>query len=152
MNQKNIVYLINFDKPLPDNIIESIKEDYPDIDELIIIEKKVTINFSRQIYIQCIDIRRQLEKEYDGIFSGNAEVVVNLPGLSIAAIYIINEIEAMLRRKPKILELIRLKGNDNLFNNFQFRRILDLDYNKNVSRNKIKNKENNKNFNFQEED
>lgn len=136
----NKCYLINFDKPLPDTVIEQLKSKHNDIEELVVIDKKVIIHFNRQIYIQCVDIRAQIEKDYPDIFSGKFPIIVNLPGLAIAAVYLMNELEAASGTKPKILELIKLKGVDNLFSNFEFRRVLNLEYNKNVSRNYIKEK------------
>jgi hypothetical protein len=132
------VYLINFDKPLTENIIDEIKNSYKDIEEVEVIDKKVSIKLHKSIYIQCVDIRKKLETEHEGIFSGEYPVVINLPGLSLAAVYLVNEIESILRTKPKILELIKERTNDNLFSSFSFRRIFDLDYNLNISRNNIK--------------
>jgi len=138
MNKIKKVYLINFDKPLDESVIEEIKSHYTDIDELNVLNEKVSINFQKPLYIQCVDIRKKIESENKEIFSGNYPIIVNLPGLSIAALYLVNEIEAILREKPKILELIRNKGKDKLFTSFEFKRIFDLDYNKNVSRNFVK--------------
>ena len=130
-------YLINFDKPLPEKVIEEVEKNYEDIDELIVVNKKVTIDLRKKnIYIQCIDIRRSIEKEYPTIFTEDNAIIVNPPGFAIAAIYLINEIEARLKTKPYILELIKNKDSNHLFSQFEFRRVLSLEYNKNVSRTK----------------
>lgn len=131
---KNIAYLINFDKPLPENVIEEVRLTYRDIDELVVIDKQITIKLHKPIYIQCVDVRKELQEEYEDIFSMESVVIVNLPGFSMAAVYLINEIEAVLHHKPFILELIKKKTSNTLFNNFEFRRIFNLEYNKHISR------------------
>ena len=136
-----VAYLINFDKELSEDIMKQIKEAYKEIDELIVINKQVSIKLHKQIYIQCVDIRQKLEDEYPDIFSGDKPLIVNPPGFSMAAIYLINEIEAKLKIKPFILELIKDKEPGSLFGRFKFRRILDLEYNKNVTRTKSREQE-----------
>jgi hypothetical protein len=131
-------YLINFDHPFPDTVITKLKEEHPEIENLILIEKRILINWQLQPYKQCISIRRSLENQYPDIFSGLYPVIVNLPGLSLAAVYLINEIEGKLRSKPQILEMIKHKASpDDLFPKFEFRRVLNLELNKNVTKNNI---------------
>lgn len=133
MNKK--VFLINFDKPLPDRISGDIKENYTDIEELIIIDKKISINLKKKLYMQCVDIRAELERDYEGIFSGHYPVIINLPGFSIAAVYLVNEIEAKMKQKPLILEMIRHKDRESLFPSFEYKRVLDLSFNYKVTKN-----------------
>ena len=133
MNKK--VYLINFDKPLPEKIYEEIKNNYKDIEDLVVVNKKVSINLRKKLYIQCVDIRAELERDYEDIFSGHYPVILNLPGFSIAAVYLSNEIEARLKQKPLILEMIKHKERESLFSDFEYRRILDLEFNHKITKN-----------------
>jgi hypothetical protein len=130
-------FIINFDRPLPDIVIEDVKKNYPDIKNLIVIDKKVSINLRKKIYMQCVDIRAELERDYDGIFSGFYPIIVNLPGFSIGAVYLINEIEARIKSKPLILEMIKHKEKGSLFTEFEYRRVLDLEFNNKVTKNNI---------------
>ena len=131
-------FLINFDKTMPETVIEDLKASYKEIENVVSIQKKVSINLSKKnIYIQCVDIRRELEVENPGIFDGISPVIINLPGFAIAAVYIVNEIEARMKRKPLILEMIKSRNSDNLFTEFQFRRLIDLQLNNKITKNNI---------------
>jgi hypothetical protein len=100
------------------------------VEELV----KVNLNLSKNLYVQIIDIINQLPKD---LLNGNKKVCVNFPGLPIASAYILVELHAKLGFFPLALELYRTREEDPIFNNWQLKKITDLEYERSRSRSKM---------------
>jgi len=127
------VYLLNFGAKLSDEVLRNIeKEVSAKICEQIMI--KVNLDLSKNPYLQCHDIVAK-QKIY---ILGDFPFVVNLPGLPIACIFIINEISALKGREPIIVYTSRNIAKEGFFSEFKFKRIFDLSYEKTVTRERFK--------------
>ena len=131
VNQK-VLYILNFGRKLPDAVVKEIETKT----RAIVTEEqiKVNINLSKVIYIQIVDIIDSIPKE---LLKGNKKILVNLPGLPIAAAYIIVELHARMGFFPLVLELYRDHANDNIWNDWNLKRIVDLEYERSISRSKM---------------
>jgi len=130
-NQK-VLFILNFGRKLPDPVIKEIETKT----KAIVTEEqiKVNINLSKVIYIQIVDIIDSIPKE---LLKGNKKILVNLPGLPIAAAYIIVELHARMGFFPLVLELYRDHAADNIWNDWNLKRIVDLEYERSISRSKM---------------
>jgi len=131
INQK-VLFILNFGRKLPEAVIKEIEEKT----KAIITEEqvKVNINLSKNIYIQIVDIIDAIPKD---LLKGNKKILVNLPGLPIAAAYIIVELHARMGFFPLVLELYRDHAADNIWNDWNLKRIVDLEYERSISRSKM---------------
>ena len=130
------VYLINFGAKLSDEVLDSIKKEVSS-DEVEQVMKKVNLDLSKNPYLQCHDVVMSQKK----ILTGEDPYVVNLPGLPIACVFIINEITAITGREPTIVFTSRNIAGEGYFSDFKFRRLFNLSYEKTVTREKFKNGE-----------
>jgi len=126
------LYIINFGRKLHENIIKEIEAKY----KTLVIEEiaKVNLNLSKNLYIQIIDVINSIPKN---LLDGNKKICVNFPGLPIAAAYILVELHAKLGYFPLGLELYRTREEDPIFNNWQLKKITDLEYERSRSRSKM---------------
>jgi len=131
------VYLLNFGARLSEEVEESVRTKV-EADSIEQIMKKVNLDLSKNPYLQCHDIVTS-QKRY--LLSENP-CVVNLPGLPIACVFIVNEITAITGREPTIIFTSRNIAGEGFFSEFKFKRIFNLNYEKTVSREKFKNGEN----------
>jgi hypothetical protein len=99
---------------------------------------KVNLDLSKNPYLQCHDIVSKVRKY---IRDDETPFVINLPGLPIACIFIINEISAIKGREPIVVFTSRNIAGEGFFSDFKFRRLFDLSYEKTVTREKFKNGE-----------
>ena len=131
-DQQRTLFVINFGRKLNDEIIKDLTEKY----KTLVIEEvvKVNLNLSKNLYVQIIDIIEQLPKD---LVDGNKKVCVNFPGLPIAAAYILVELHARLGYFPLALELYRTREEDPIFNNWQLKKLTDLEYERSRSRSKM---------------
>jgi hypothetical protein len=128
------IYLINFGAKLNNSVCEEIaKELKSNVVEQIMI--KVNLDLSKNPYFQCHEIIKY-NKKY---FLEEVPFVVNLPGLPIAGVFICNEISAITSHEPTILFTSRDISQDGFFSEFKFKRMFNLSYEKNVTREKFKN-------------
>lgn len=130
------VYLLNFGAKLRDEVLKSIEEevDAKTCEQIMV---KVNLDLSKNPYLQCHDI---VVKQKKYILS-DQPFVVNLPGLPIACVFIINEISAIRGREPTIIFTSRNIAGEGFFSDFKYRRIFDLSYEKTVTRERFKNGE-----------
>lgn len=130
------VYLINFGAKLSDEVLDSIKKEV-DADEVEQVMKKVNLDLSKNPYLQCHDVVLSQKKT----LMGEDPYVINLPGLPIACVFIINEITAITGREPTIVFTSRNIVDEGFFSDFKFKRLFNLSYEKTVTREKFKNGE-----------
>jgi hypothetical protein len=130
------VYLLNFGAKLCDEVLESIKSEVG-ADEVEQVIKKVNLDLSKNPYLQCHDLVISQKK----ILMGEEPFVVNLPGLPIACVFIVNEITALTGREPTIIFTSRNIAGEGYFSDFKFKRLFNLSYEKTVTREKFKNGE-----------
>ena len=127
------VYLLNFGAKLSNEVLKNIEEEIGAFtcDQIMI---KVNLDLSKNPYLQCHDI---VSKQKKYILS-DFPFVINLPGLPIACIFIINEISALKGREPIIVFTSRNIAGEGFFSEFKFRRMFDLSYEKTVTREHFK--------------
>jgi hypothetical protein len=136
VSQYEKVYLLNFGARLCEEATEEIRKEV-NADSIEQILKKVNLDLSKNPYIQC----------HDGIISqksillGKYPVVINLPGLPIACVFLINEISAITGKEPTIVFTSRDISENGYFSDFKFKRLFNLQYEKTVTREKHKNSE-----------
>jgi hypothetical protein len=128
------VNLLNFGAKLNEEVLENIKKEV-DADDIEQIMTKVNLDLSKNPYIQCHDIVNSV-KEY---ILSDTPFVVNLPGLPIACVFIVNEITALSGAEPIIVFTSRNIAGEGYFSDFRFRRLFNLSYEKTVTREKFKN-------------
>jgi hypothetical protein len=128
------VNLINFGAALNDEALQAIQKEV-DADEIKQIMVKVNLDLSKNPYIQCHDI---VDKQKNLLLSSDP-FVVNLPGLPIACVFIVNEIAAITGKEPTIVFTSRNISGEGYFSEFKFRRLFNLGYEKTVTREKFKN-------------
>jgi len=136
VSQYEKVYLLNFGAKLSDDTVEQIREEVK-ADSIEQILKKVNLDLSKNPYIQCHDIVLS-QKSY---LLGDSPCVVNLPGLPIACVFIVNEIAALTGHEPTIVFTSRNISGEGFFSDFKFKRMFNLQYEKTVTREKHKNNE-----------
>lgn len=136
MSQYEKVYLLNFGAKLSDETIDQIKEEVK-ADSIEQILKKVNLDLSKNPYIQCHDVV-MLTKSY---LLSDYPCVINLPGLPIACVFIVNEIAAITGHEPTIVFTSRNISGEGYFSDFKFKRMFNLQYEKTVTREKFKNGE-----------
>ena len=126
------IYVINFGRKLNDLIIKDLEAKYKTvvIEELV----KVNLNLSKNLYVQIVDIINELPKD---LIDGRKKICINFPGLPIAAAYILVELHAKLGFFPLAIELFRTREEDPIFNNWQLKKITDLEYERSRSRSKM---------------
>jgi len=126
------IYVINFGRKLNDLIVKDLEAKYKTvvIEELV----KVNLNLSKNLYVQIIDIINDLPKD---LIDGSKKICINFPGLPIAAAYILVELHAKLGFFPLAIELYRTREEDPIFNNWQLKKITDLEYERSRSRSKM---------------
>jgi hypothetical protein len=130
-SKKKHVYLVNFGVELNNEIIKEIETKHNCI--ISVFSINVRINLKKNIYIQVVDLVDQIPVSYI-----NSEyLIINPPQLSIAAVYILIEVYARLKKFPYIIELKRDKTN-NIFADFTFGKIRDLSLEIHYSRNKLR--------------
>lgn len=129
---QRILYILNFGRKLSDNIVKQITEET----KAIVSEEqiKVNINLSKNIYIQVVDIINSISKD---LLAGDKKICVNLPGLPLAAVYLITELHARMGYFPLVLELYRDHKENPVFSNFKLKKIVDLEFERAVSRSKL---------------
>lgn len=134
MPSYNRVNLLNFGAKLNDDVLEKVKNEIgaEDINQKMV---KVNLDLSRNPYIQCHDI---VEAQKDYLLSDHP-FVINLPGLPIACVFVINEITAITGSEPTIIFTSRNIAEEGYFSEFKFRRLFNLSYEKTVTREKFKN-------------
>jgi len=130
----NIVNLLNFGAKLNNDVLDKIKTEIG-ANEVKQEMAKVNLDLSKNPYIQCHDI---VYSKID-IITGDDPFIINLPGLPIACVFIINEITAITGVEPTLVFTSRNIANEGYFSEFKFRRLFNLNYEKTVTREKFKN-------------
>lgn len=132
-NSYKNVNLINFGAKLNEEVLEKIKQEVnaENITQKII---KVNLDLSKNPYIQCHDIVMGIKN----IILSDDPFVVNLPGLPIACVFLINEITAITGYEPTIVYTSRDIVGNGYFSDFKFRRLFNLNYEKTITREKFK--------------
>jgi hypothetical protein len=128
------VYLLNFGAKLSEEVTECIRAEV-DADSIEQILKKVNLDLSKNPYIQVHDVV-MLTKSY---LLSDCPCVINLPGLPIACVFIVNEIAAITGHEPTIVFTSRNISGEGYFSDFKFKRMFNLQYEKTVTREKFKN-------------
>lgn len=130
------VYLLNFGAKLSDEVLKNIEKEVSakSCEQIMI---KVNLDLSKNPYLQCHDVVIKSKK----YILGDVPFVVNLPGLPIACIFIVNEISAISGREPIIIFTSRNIAGEGFFSDFKFKRMFDLSYEKTVTRERFKNGE-----------
>lgn len=134
MSKYNVVNLLNFGAKLNDEVLEKIKTEV-NAEEVKQEMVKVNLDLSKNPYLQCHDV---VHSKRD-VITGDEPFVINLPGLPIACVFIINEITAITGVEPTIVFTSRNIANEGYFSEFKFRRLFNLNYEKTVTREKFKN-------------
>ena len=131
---EKIIYLLNFGRKLTDSVIKSIEENTGArvVEEVI----NVNLDLSKQTYIQIVSIIEKINRDIFKV-SENRRVLVNLCGLPLAAVYIVTELHARLGYFVPVLELTRDIKNDQLFSDWKFKRIIDLERERVASRSRM---------------
>jgi hypothetical protein len=128
------IYLINFGAKLNDSVCEEVAKELKskEIEQVMI---KVNLDLSKNPYFQC----HEIVKNHQKYFLENIPFVVNLPGLPIAVVFLVNEITAITSHEPTIIFTSRDISQDGFFSEFKFKRMFNLSYEKNVTREHFKN-------------
>jgi hypothetical protein len=137
MSQYEKMYLLNFGAKLCDEAVESIKNEVG-ADNIEQILKKVNLDLSKNPYLQCHDVVLSAKK----YLLDSCPCVINLPGLPIACVFIVNEIAALTGREPTIVFTSRNISEAGYFSDFQFKRLFNLSYERTVTRERFKNGDN----------
>ena len=134
MAQYEKMYLLNFGAKLSDETVEEIRKEVgaTTIEQVM---KKVNLDLSKNPYLQCHDVVLS-QKKY---LLDDSPCVVNLPGLPIACVFIVNEIAALTGREPTIVFTSRNISGEGYFSDFKFRRLFNLSYERTVTRERFKN-------------
>ena len=127
------VYLLNFGAKLDDEVLRNIEEEV-NAKSCEQVMAKVNLDLSKNPYLQCHDIVYK-HKKY---ILDEHPFIVNLPGLPIACVFIVNEITAIKGREPIIIFTSRNIAGEGYFSSYKFRRLYDLSYEKTVTREKFK--------------
>lgn len=131
------IYLVNFGAKLTDEVLENIKQEV-DAEESEQVIRKVNLDLSKNPYFQCHDIVMSVKD----ILLGDDPFVINIPGLPVACVFIVNEITALTGYEPTIVFTSRNIAGEGFFTDFRFRRLFNLNYEKTVTREKFKNGQN----------
>lgn len=134
MSEYDRVYLVNFGAKLTDNTCEDIKKEVKanSIEQIMV---KVNLDLSKNPYFQCHEIVKRVQKYLLSEFP----FVINLPGLPIAGVFIANEIAAITGHEPTVVFTSRDISGDGYFSEFKFKRMFNLSYERNVTRERFKN-------------
>lgn len=132
------VYILNFGAKFDEDVKEAIRQQV-DAAEVEQVMKKVNLDLSKNPYLQCHNI---VLSQKD-ILLGDDPYVVNLPGLPIACVFLINEITAITGNEPTVIFTSRNIAEEGFFSSFKFKRLFNLSYEKTVTREKFKNGESN---------
>lgn len=130
------MYLLNFGAKLSEEAVENIRKEV-DSEKIEQIIKKVNLDLSKNPYLQCHDVVYSQKS----ILLNDCPCVINLPGLPIACVFIVNEITALTGHEPTIVFTSRNISGEGYFSDFKFRRLFNLSYEKTVTREKFKNNE-----------
>jgi len=125
------IKLVNFGITLENDVMASIETVQGCSVDIISIP--VRLNLQKRIYIQIVDIVDKIPVD----FLESQSLLINPPTLSIAGIYIVNEIYARTRHLPYIIELKRNRING-VMGKFEFSKIRDLQLEIMCTRNKLK--------------
>lgn len=128
------INLLNFGATLNEDVLDKVKEEI-DSEEIYQEMAKVNLDLSKNPYLQCHDI---VHSKRD-IITSSDPFIVNLPGLPIACVFIINEITAISGKEPTIIFTSRNIAGEGYFSDFKFRRLFNLNYEKTITREKFKN-------------
>lgn len=123
------VNLINFGTELKENVISAIEEEHDISIEQIMIKASLNLK-KRSTIIQVHDLIQD-NRQY---FEEKDYFIINLPGLPIFAAFLVAEIHALTGRFPILVECIKDYSNNNIFNDYVFKRLYDLDRERNTSR------------------
>jgi hypothetical protein len=128
------MYLINFGARLSDNACKDIKEEVKAeaIEQVMV---KVNLDLSKNPYFQCHEIVKKVHKH----LLDEYPFVINLPGLPIAGVFITNEIAAITGHEATVVFTSRDISNNGYFSEFKFKRMFNLSYERNVTRERFKN-------------
>ena len=129
------VVLLNFGAKLNDDVLENVQKEV-DAENVEQVLKKVNLDLSRNPYLQCHDIVMSAKSI---ILDESTPFVINLPGLPIACVFIVNEISALSGKEPTIVFTSRDIAKESFFSEFKFRRLFNLNYERTVTREKFKN-------------
>ena len=121
------ILILNFGYPLSDRCKEQITEHYPD-NELREVMLSASFDIKKCLYPQVVSFLDNVDVQVDG----RVPYLVNISNLSIVSIYIISELYARSGTFPKVVELIR----DETLGIFVLKRIVNLDYERRMTRNK----------------
>lgn len=127
------VNLINFGAALHMKVIEAIQEDHKIKIEQINISASLNLK-KHSTYIQVND----LIKKNKNLFFEKDFFIINLPGLPIFSAFLITEIHALTGKFPIIIECLKDYSNEGIFSHYKFKRLYDLDRERNQSREKHK--------------
>jgi hypothetical protein len=125
------IFLLNFGIELNDGILREIEERSQC--KVNVFNVGVKINLKKNVYIQIVDLINEVPEK----FLYSKELIINVPTLSLAAIYIFCEIYFKTNRMPFVLELHRDKSK-NPFAEFEFGKICNLQLEKSVTQNNQK--------------
>jgi hypothetical protein len=129
------VVLLNFGAKLSDEVLKNIQSEV-DASSVEQVLKKVNLDLSKNPYLQCHDIVMSV-KSY--LLDDSTPYVINLPGLPIACVFIVNEISAISGKEPTIVFTSRDIAKESFFSEFKFKRLFNLNYERTVTREKFKN-------------
>lgn len=134
MSEYKKVYLVNFGAKLTDGTCDSIRDEVK-ADSIEQVMAKVNLDLSKNPYFQCHEIVKKVQQYLLSEFP----FVINLPGLPIAGVFIANEIAAITGHEPTVVFTSRDISNDGYFSEFKFKRMFNLSYERNVTRERFKN-------------
>lgn len=119
--------ILNFGHPLSEQCKKEIQEKYQ---QASIIEVPLSASFDvrKCLYPQVVSFLNALNIPLDG----SVPYIVNVSNLPIVASYILTELSARSGSYPKIIELVR----DDALGIFILKRIVDLEYEKRMTRNR----------------
>jgi hypothetical protein len=134
VSQHEKMYLVNFGAKLSDEVLEDVKNDVNanSIEQII---KKVNLDLSKNPYLQIHDVVFSVKK----YLLDDCPYVINLPGLPIACVFIVNEIEALTGKPPVIVFTSRDISKEGYFSDFKFKRLFSLNYERTATRERFKN-------------
>lgn len=134
MSSHEKMYLVNFGAKLSDEVLEAVKNEVKaeTIEQII---KKVNLDLSKNPYLQIHDVVFSVKK----YLLDDYPSVINLPGLPIACVFIVNEIEALTGKPPVIVFTSRDISKEGYFSDFKFKRLFSLNYERTATRERFKN-------------
>lgn len=119
--------ILNFGHTLSERCKEQIQEKYPSF-SIVEVPLSASFDVKKCLYPQVVNFLNNLSIPLDG----SIPFIINVSNLPIVSTFLLNELAARTGTFPKVIELVR----EDELGIFVLKRIVDLEYEKRMTRNK----------------